>query len=54
VEDDSTVEFMEQFYARLGEGAAPSVALQATQAAFARHARYSHPRHWAAFTLTGR
>jgi hypothetical protein len=46
VEDESTVEFMERFYARLHEGASPAAALQATQVGFNRHARYAHPRHW--------
>jgi CHAT domain-containing protein len=54
VEDDMTLEFMERFYGSMQTGLGPAAALQQTQLAFSRDARWGHPRHWAAFVLTGR
>ena len=54
VSDDGTIDFMDAFYARLSAGPAPASALQETQRAFARDARWSHPRYWAGFVVSGR
>lgn len=52
VDDASTAELMQRFYAALCAGARPAAALRAAQSAFAAAGR--HPFHWAAFALHGR
>jgi len=52
VDDASTAELMQRFYAGLCAGARPAAALRAAQSALAVAGR--HPFHWAAFALHGR
>jgi CHAT domain-containing protein len=51
VNDRSTAEYMNEFYADLRAGAAPASAMRT--AALAVRSRYRHPYHWAAFAVLG-
>ena len=54
VEDRSTAELMRRFYrGMLGRGLKPAAALREAQLSMLREARWSDPRHWAAFVLQG-
>ena len=55
VEDRSTVELMEQFYARLAttDSGTKAKALREAQIALMRSERYNHPYYWAPFVLVG-
>jgi CHAT domain-containing protein len=69
VSDESTADLMSRFYAYLKAGQSKDAALRAAQLDFIRAGRgsvgtagrrtpegakgFSHPFHWAAFTLTG-
>ena len=54
VEDAATAELMKRFYhAMLVENQTPSTALRTAQNELRRIPRFSHPRHWAGFVLTG-
>jgi hypothetical protein len=54
VGDDSTAELMGRFYRNWRrDGMDPARALREAQRWMAGRALYAHPRHWAAFTLTG-
>ncbi|MCC7154697.1 MAG: CHAT domain-containing protein [Bryobacterales bacterium] len=54
VEDEATAEFMRIFYAGLARGEGKAQALAgAKQAMRSSPTRFSDPRHWAAFVLTG-
>lgn len=54
VEDEATAEFMRVFYAGLARGEGKAQALAgAKQAMKSSPTRFSDPRHWAAFVLTG-
>lgn len=52
VHDASTKEFMLEFYARLQQGYPYAAALQSAMLELRQ--RYSHPYHWAPFTLMGK
>lgn len=54
VDDTATAELMSRFYrAMLKENQNPSAALKTAQNELKAIPRYSHPRYWAGFTLTG-
>jgi CHAT domain-containing protein len=54
VEDAATAELMKRFYrAMLKENQTPSAALRTAQNEMRQIPRFSNPRHWAGFTLTG-
>lgn len=54
VDDAATAEFMNRFYrALLKEKQSPSTALRAAQNELRQIPRFSHPRFWAGFVLTG-
>lgn len=53
VEDGSTAEFMQQFYAALVRGQTKAASLRQAQQAFMADERYSHPYYWAPFALMG-
>jgi CHAT domain-containing protein len=54
VEDAATAELMKRFYRlMLKENQTPSSALRVAQNELRQIARFSNPRHWAGFTLTG-
>ncbi len=54
VEDAATAELMKRFYrALLTENQTPAAALRTAQNEMRQIARFSNPRHWAGFTLTG-
>ena len=54
VDDSATAEFMGRFYrALLKENQSPSAALRTTQNELKAIRRFSHPRYWAGFVLTG-
>lgn len=53
VDDRSTLELMEHFYAALGAGAAKSAALRSAQCAMLAAAPDLHPAFWGAFQLVG-
>jgi CHAT domain-containing protein len=53
VGDESTADLMGRFYGYLQRGRSKAAALRAAQLDLIRSDRFSHPFHWAAFTLTG-
>ena len=54
VDDTATAELMKRFYrALLKEKQSPSTALRTAQNELRQIPRFSHPRYWAAFVLTG-
>jgi CHAT domain-containing protein len=54
VNDQPTAEFMKQFYYALEQGRPSAEALRQAKLRFLRSgSAQSHPRHWAAFVLTG-
>jgi CHAT domain-containing protein len=53
VEDESTALLMTRFYARIGRGDPPGLALQRAKAELRADARFAHPFFWAAFLLYG-
>jgi hypothetical protein len=54
VNDQPTAEFMKQFYYALEQGKPSAEALRQAKLRFLRSgSALSHPRHWAAFVLTG-
>lgn len=54
VDDTATAELMTRFYRNLlTENQAPATALRAAQNELRQIPRFSHPRFWAGFTLTG-
>ena len=54
VDDAATAELMSRFYrAMLKENQLPSTALRTAQNELRRIPRFSHPRYWAGFVLTG-
>jgi CHAT domain-containing protein len=53
VGDESTKEFMVQFYTRLASGASKPAALQGAQIALMKDPRYARPLYWSPFVLMG-
>lgn len=53
VADDSTAELMTNFYRYVRMGRSKDAALRAAQLDLVRSRHFSHPFHWAAFTLSG-
>lgn len=53
IADDATTAFMVDFFGRLRAGQPQASALAQTKRRFIGHARFAHPRHWAAFVLYG-
>lgn len=53
VADDSTRDFMVEFYKNLAAGQSKSAAMQAAQSKLLADARYNHPFYWAPFILMG-
>jgi CHAT domain-containing protein len=53
VDDKATAEFMNGFYESLSTGASKAAALRSAKLKLIESKRYSHPRYWAAFVLTG-
>lgn len=53
IDDDASADLMEDFYARLREGASAADALRQAQLGMLRRAPYTDPRFWAAFSLSG-
>jgi CHAT domain-containing protein/tetratricopeptide (TPR) repeat protein len=54
VADEPTSDFMKQFYYALGQGKSKSDALRAAKLKFLQSGSpLAHPRHWAAFVLSG-
>jgi tetratricopeptide (TPR) repeat protein len=54
VSDQPAAEFMKQFYYELSRGESKSSALRLAKLRFLRsHTKFSNPRYWAAFVLTG-
>lgn len=53
VPDESTEQFMREFYRRLSTGTSRSAALREATRALAGSERYAHPRYWAPFVLFG-
>jgi CHAT domain-containing protein len=52
VHDESTKEFMVEFYSQLRMGAAKSAAMQTAMQSLRK--RYPHPYYWAPFSLIGK
>jgi CHAT domain-containing protein len=53
VGDESTKEFMMEFYKQLAAGASKTAALQSAQVALMKNPKYSRPLYWAPFVLMG-
>ena len=53
VADDSTRDFMVEFYKRLAAGESKSAAMQSAQAKLIANPNYNHPFYWAPFILMG-
>ncbi len=53
VADDSTRDFMVEFYKRLAAGESKSAAMQSAQAKLIANPNYNHPFYWAPFVLMG-
>jgi CHAT domain-containing protein len=53
VGDESTKEFMMEFYKQLAAGATKTAALQSAQVALMKNPKYSRPLYWAPFVLMG-
>lgn len=53
VDDTTSAAFFEQFYDRLGRGAAPAEALRLTKTTLRADPRWSNPSLWAGFVLIG-
>jgi CHAT domain-containing protein/Tfp pilus assembly protein PilF len=53
VTDGSTAVLMKRFYAELRAGRSLDEGLRRAQLSLLSHGRYQHPRHWAAFQLSG-
>jgi CHAT domain-containing protein len=53
VADESTKEFMIQFYTQLAAGQSKAASLQSAQIALMKNPKFSHPLYWAPFVLMG-
>lgn len=53
VSDDSTRDFMTEFYKRLAAGESKAMALQGAQAKLLSDPKFNHPFYWAPFVLMG-
>ncbi|MEP6822149.1 MAG: CHAT domain-containing protein [Chthoniobacterales bacterium] len=53
VGDESTTEFMVEFYGRLAAGASKAEALQSAEIKLMKNPKYSRPLYWAPFILMG-
>jgi CHAT domain-containing protein len=53
VGDESTKEFMMEFYKQLAAGASKTAALQSAEVALMKNPKYSRPLYWAPFVLMG-
>jgi CHAT domain-containing protein len=53
VGDESTKEFMMEFYKELAAGASKTAALQRAEVALMKNPKYSRPLYWAPFVLMG-
>ncbi len=53
VGDESTKEFMMEFYKQLAAGASKTAALQSAEIALMKNPKYSRPLYWAPFVLMG-
>jgi CHAT domain-containing protein len=53
VGDESTKEFMIQFYTQLAAGRSKAASLQSAQIALMKNPKFSHPLYWAPFVLMG-
>jgi CHAT domain-containing protein len=53
VGDESTKEFMMEFYKQLAAGASKTAALQSAQVALMKNPKYARPLYWAPFVLMG-
>ena len=53
VGDESTKEFMVQFYRQLAAGQSKAASLQSAEIALMKNPKFSHPLYWAPFVLMG-
>jgi CHAT domain-containing protein len=53
VNDESTKEFMIQFYTQLAAGQSKAASLQSAQITLMKNPKFSHPLYWAPFVLMG-
>jgi CHAT domain-containing protein len=53
VNDESTKEFMIQFYTQLASGQSKAASLQSAQVTLMKNPKFSHPLYWAPFVMMG-